>query len=226
VASRADWLTRREQIWTPHDPDRLCYGCGARPTGRFPDGSPQYLGHSHPVVTATAEQVERWAAQRPVVALDDDDVEQVEQHVDDVMAAAERHALANRWAFESADAERVSKRRGYAAELAVARHLGLPWRRVVYTGRRGVKPADVGENVEVRTWRGRGLFFPVKDGDPDSRLVVLADGDIPIFRLLGWAIIGPLKLKKYRHDDRHRHPYWRVPQRELALFPIPPGLAK
>lgn len=53
------WDPEREG-WSPLDPNRRCYTCGARPTHRYTDGSPGYRSCVHPPATATTEQMARW----------------------------------------------------------------------------------------------------------------------------------------------------------------------
>lgn len=223
------WTDRRDTEWSPHDPNRRCFGCGSLPVAKFPDGSPKYSCRPHPVIVASASDVARYAAQRPLVTLTEDMVDQARRHAARVQAAAKRNRQGDR--FAPAGDRLEQDVRAFAAELAVAEYLGLPWNDDVLSRaqlRRG-KQADVGENIEVRTWpetRRDGLFLPVRDGDKTDRVCVLAVGRVPAFTLIGWAIAGSVMTKAYRYDDRRHHPYWRVPIDALRLFPMPTDLIR
>jgi hypothetical protein len=111
----------------------------------------------------------------------------------------------------------------FCAELAVARYLGLPWNGDLLERpkMRRAKPADVGDDVEVRTWGGAGRYFPVRDGDPPDRRIVVVGGRQPAYLILGWIRAGDAMRPAWRFDDRRRSAYWRVPQSELR--PLQPA---
>lgn len=206
-------------LWDPRDPGRSCYTCGRPPDGRFPDGSPSYRC-SHPPVEASAAELARWAElalAHPEVVLGPDARAEVEAHIAEVAATVRRNGYGDR--FKPNRSQRSIDLDGYGAEKAVALHLDLPWNKVILDGPVRRKPADVGRNVEVRTWPNES-YCPVRDGDDPRFLVVLAVGHFPRFRLVAWGRIGDLMRPEWRYDDERKHPFWRVPTGAMNPFPL------
>lgn len=187
----------------------------------------------HPPGTTCAGGWGPWDGQpwevplRPVVTLSAEDIIEVEAHAEDVIATAKRLGLRNRWKYDSKAAELDGKKRGYGAEKAVSIYLGLPWRKIVFTRRDAPKLADVGDNVEVRIWGGRGVFCPVHDKDPDDRLIVFVyPARFPSYTLRGWLIARDGKRGAYRWTNPWGFTFWRVPGGLFRPFPIPEELVR
>lgn len=229
----APWGRQHPDRWHPDDPDRPCYTCGEAPSGHFSDGSPFYAcgrrgAVPHVAVEATPEELAAWSGKGTgdvLVTLTEEDLAEVAAHVERVLEAVARHGFRDR--FTPAETDRQLKLRTYAAEVAVARYLDLPWHPVVLTGRtrKSAKPSDVGGNVEVRTYPAP-THCPVRTGDRPDSIIVLVVGRPPTFRLVGWCVAGEVMVPEHWHEDKRDSPYWRVPASALRRFPIPPGLAR
>ena len=89
---------------------------------------------------------------------------------------------------------------GAAAELAASKYLRLVWN----FGCEGAKEeADLYPNVEVRTTRHLGGRLIVRPQDIDDRPYVLVVGELPTFRVVGWAYGHEAKREEPRADGSH-----------------------
>ena len=75
---------------------------------------------------------------------------------------------------------------GAAAEMAVAKYLGRYWRPLAERGRLSSVPADIGENVQVRSTRNPAGPLIVHPRDDDAHVFVLVITRPPCFDLIGW----------------------------------------
>jgi hypothetical protein len=122
--------------------------------------------------------------------LTSEDVEEVVDHAEAVVAFAEAEHLSDRRGYDpGGHAENVENTfNGFVAEKAVAAYLGEPWRKFV--GRGAGDLPDVGEDVEVK-WRSRSdwdlIVEPAKARAHREWSFVLARGVLPALYLSGWA---------------------------------------
>jgi len=68
-----------------------------------------------------------------------------------------------------------------AAELVVAKHLGVPWDPTE------VQSDGTAKVVGYHVRRLSGEFLLIYDSDPDEDIFIAARGDIPTFELAGWV---------------------------------------
>lgn len=102
-----------------------------------------------------------------------------------------------------------------AAELAVARYLGLYW--TAWARRPGDVKADVGEDVQVRRRGQPGWDLLLHEADHDEHRFVLVTGQMPDFALHGWIFGAEGKVPEFWGDpySTGRPCFW-VPQAALA----------
>jgi hypothetical protein len=98
---------------------------------------------------------------------------------------------------------------GIAAEIAVAKALGIPYR----PNLEGFKAPDVGE-LHVRQTAHRDGSLIIRPGDPDG-VYVLAIGQCPVFRIVGWIHSYDAKQPQYWRAPNGGPGAWFVPQRML-----------
>ena len=96
---------------------------------------------------------------------------------------------------------------GIAAEIAVAKALGKPYR----PNLNGFKAPDVGELHVRQTPHPKGCLI-IRPGDPDG-VYVLAIGQCPVFRIVGW--IHSYDAKQPRYWRAGGPGAWFVPQSTL-----------
>lgn len=96
---------------------------------------------------------------------------------------------------------------GIAAEIAVAKALGMPYR----PNLNGFKAPDVGELHVRQTPHPKGCLI-IRPGDPDG-VYVLAIGQCPVFRIVGW--IHSYDAKQPRYWRAGGPGAWFVPQSTL-----------
>lgn len=101
-----------------------------------------------------------------------------------------------------------------AAELAVARWLGLYW--TPWARRPAQVVADVGDRVQVRRRGPRGHHLLLHDRDPDEHVYVQVAGTIPTFTLVGWCVGRDAKDAEFWGDpySTGRPCFW-VPEDRL-----------
>lgn len=108
-------------------------------------------------------------------------------------------------------------RQGMAAELAVASYTGLPW------NEGDENRADVGNRIEVR--HTRVSHHPLRihpfDRTKATHAFVLAEGEAPYFRLIGWASGARAMSDSWKYGE-NLHPVirpfyggWTVPRHFL-----------
>jgi hypothetical protein len=104
---------------------------------------------------------------------------------------------------------------GIAAEIAVAKALGIPYR----PNLNGFKAPDVGD-LHVRwTTRSNGKLV-IRPGDPDG-IYVLVTGQCPTFTVMGWIHSYDAKQPCYWRWLRYNRA-WFIPQRVLIRRPLMP----
>jgi hypothetical protein len=98
---------------------------------------------------------------------------------------------------------------GIAAEIAVAKALGIPYRPKLD----GFKAPDV-EHLHVRQTAHRDGSLIIRPGDPDG-VYLLAVGQCPVFRIVGWIHSYDAKQPQYWRAPNGGPGAWFVPQRAL-----------
>lgn len=91
------------------------------------------------------------------------------------------------------------------AELAVARYLGIEWRKELVDDLR-LKPPDVGENIEVRWSPRRWGHLIGHPEDRDDWYMVSVRGELPEMAIIGWALASEVKQECYRNNPKARNP--------------------
>jgi hypothetical protein len=210
--------------WNALDPRRPCYTCGAAPSGSFNDGSPRY-SCSHPATTTSeiCEAIAEPFDPFPRIRLTPAEVERVRR-------LAEKTSVRG-WTgrFEPRGETRLDvDMRGFGAELAAARALGLKWSATVYSRSKArSKPPDLGEAIEVKhsKWSDGPLY--VYPNEPRDRIHVLVIGRIPEYRIAGWIRAGDARRPEFWHEPPEvRAAAWAVPQEALAGLPVPADFLK
>ena len=108
-----------------------------------------------------------------------------------------------------------------AAEIAVARQLGVYWSGGIFSGERA--EYDVGKSRQVRHTaypNGRLIIYP--EDNPDDK-VVLVTGKSPTYRIVGWLFAREAQQVGTEHEwwlkpDKKLSPSWWVPQDKLRAF--------
>jgi len=91
---------------------------------------------------------------------------------------------------------------GAAAEFAVSKALGLPWRYEVVDDLSDT-PVDVGDNVQVRWTKYDNGHLTIYPRDRNSDIFVLVTGRIPDFSLRGWIDgVEGKRIGRYGIDPR------------------------
>jgi len=151
-----------------------------------------------------------------IVGLSDADVERAKVEGNCRHANVEKHGFQTKWTdYNDAtpDADIANHSESAAAELAVAKVLGLPW-----SGEHGdqwIRTLDV-HPYDVRFTRLRtpGLIIRPRDVDRSPKTVfVSVTGAMPIFTLHGWA--RPVEVAMDRFAVRSKPAYWMMPIAEL-----------
>ena len=102
---------------------------------------------------------------------------------------------------------------GAAAELAVAKHLGMYWGGSVDTFK---NEADLGESIEVR-WRSKREWdLIVRPDDHDESLFVLVVGSCPVYTVVGAILGSEAKQEVWMQRHGGRPAAFFVPQKELS----------
>lgn len=99
-------------------------------------------------------------------------------------AHADRYGL-TRQCPATDEEQKTNTRLGFCGEIAVARHYGLPWHGG-WVGKKG--GPDVGFDWQIRTRSpnpAKQLY--VRAGDRPDHRYILVKGDIPEFKMYGWA---------------------------------------
>lgn len=122
---------------------------------------------------------------------------------------------------------------GVLGEMAVAKHLGIPW-----SGENPFDPTDVGP-YQVRTHRHEDSPLILQQyADPNDLYILVTlipnGRRMNLLNIVGWITVREARVSKYwtEPDWRHpeREPSWRVPQRDLhpmeTLPPWPPSSAQ
>ena len=107
---------------------------------------------------------------------------------------------------------------GAAAELAVARWLGIPWSKSVGTFHR---EADVGEDIDVRHTERHDGRLVLRRQDHPYRQFVLVTGTPPNMVLQGHCRAEEVMVPEFWCDPNGFGGAWFVPL--SRLIPIPPG---
>lgn len=101
---------------------------------------------------------------------------------------------------------------GCAAEMAVAKYLGVYW----YPGVNTFKAPDVGACIQVRSTPYRSGHLIIRDNDtvPQHRTVLVITQP-PYFKLVGWAFVGEVRRGERRPADDRGVAGWWFPQDRL-----------
>jgi hypothetical protein len=131
-------------------------------------------------------------------------------------STANPHTRVNKW---TNDYDRKREMQiAYGAEIAVARHLGLPWNGV----NNGKRKADVGENVEVRHTRSQFLIVRGNDREEDVAFLVKGEHLDRLF-LVGFLPVRMARVDAYKVENEQT---WFVPQGVLYQMMPQKGAVK
>jgi hypothetical protein len=114
---------------------------------------------------------------------------------------------------------------GAAAELAVAKTLGLYWDASIDTfGRPDIisEPHELEIEVKLNSGRADGdlMVLALSIIRPDT-IFILVVGMLPTFKVVGWARGEFVMHYSHRHTMKAGHENYIVPQALLNKFPIP-----
>lgn len=126
------------------------------------------------------------------------------------------HQRVNKWG-NMYDAKREMQI-AYGAEIAVARHLGLPWNGL----NNGKRKADVGENVEVRHTKSQYLIIRGNDRLEDVAFLVKGESLDRLF-LVGFYPVRMARQDAYKAANEET---WFVPQGDLYQMMPQKGAVK
>ena len=104
---------------------------------------------------------------------------------------------------------------GAAAELAVAKFLGIPWSRSVGTF---TSVGDVADDIDVRHTERAGGRLILREKDFPGRWVVFVTGSPPNLVLQGYIRAEDGMQPQWRANPHDWHPAWFLPA--SALLPI------
>jgi hypothetical protein len=119
-------------------------------------------------------------------------------------------ALARGWKDRVYESDWNVHVEGIAAEIAVAKALGIPYRPKL----NGFKAPDV-EHLHVRQTAHRDGSLIIRPGDPDG-IYVLVTGQCPTFTVMGWIHSSDAKRPQYWRAPDGGPGAWFVPQRKLS----------
>lgn len=105
---------------------------------------------------------------------------------------------------------------GAAAEIAVAKYLGVYWSCHIDT----FKAPDVA-GFQVRSTLYRDGHLIVRPNDPDGDIFVLVTGEAPRYCLAGALRGGDAKREEFVYQSEGEADCWRVPQHRLEDLPAP-----
>lgn len=174
------------------------------------------IGNRAPLTITVGGSPLRGEGEAGTVALTPEEMEAARQHAIRVNANAARHGWQHKYDLPD-ETHLDTQIRGFAAEMAVAKYLGVEWQGWLprEINSRVRKRADVA-GIEVRNSRYDGGKLAIYPNDPDDQPCLLVTGTGPVFRLVGWC-----------YPPEGRNPAWtatfgsfhyRVPQ--FALRPI------
>ena len=158
------------------------------------------------------------------VELTTGDLRQVEQHINALFAAKATSGLSVTKFRPTTGTIWDAYRRGYGAEVAVARWLDRPWKPLISKVRYSSEaiPPDVEPDIEVRSTQNAAnpiLHVGMKDV-LSRRFVLCLTDDGAVVHLLGWIwgdeahALGPL-MKREREDSAELYEAWAVPTDRL-----------
>jgi len=152
--------------------------------------------------------------------LTDEEVAEVDAHTRAIIKYNTEHGYKDNWAIGS-ESDYELKFRGYAAEKAMSRLTGLPWRKVMFgTGFKERKACDIGRRVEVRNIRQRGGSLAFKRKDDVGHVYLLTYGKPPDPILaLGW--LEGDELVTFPYLEPPRVPFAAHFAQQAALHPMP-----
>lgn len=122
-----------------------------------------------------------------------------------------KHALISDWATDI---------NGAAAEMAVAKHLGVYWNPRVANLQNG----DDYKALDVAGWQVRSTIYPsghliIRENDPDGQQYIFVVSTAPTFRLVGTFCSTDAKRDEFKYTDGQGFEYWRVPQERMLDLP-------
>lgn len=100
---------------------------------------------------------------------------------------------------------------GAAAEMAVAKYLGVYWGGSMET----FKAADISEKIQVRQTKYESGRLIVRSEDRDDHVYVLVTGTIPNLTIHGWIEGSEAKQDIYLDSPNDRPPAYFIPQSQL-----------
>lgn len=161
---------------------------------------------------------------QPQVALTDEEMEAARQHAIRVESNAARHGLRHKF-INPYETPTEWATRGYAAEMAVAKHIGVKWEGWLWdrsSSTKTVKKGDVA-GIEVRNAKRPDGYLYVYENDPDDRPVLLTTGTGPVFTLVGWLYAAEARRHGIFDITQSGKGQWRCPQawlRSIATLPV------
>lgn len=123
-----------------------------------------------------------------------------------------------------ADAEKAWQNsiEGAAAEMAVAKYLGVYWQPLAPDDDLRRLAADVGDRIQVRSTSRTDRCLIVHPSDCDDHLFYLVIWGAPRYTIIGWTTGREAKQPEFwKEDPPVRHPAFFVPQD--ALHPCVEG---
>lgn len=153
------------------------------------------------------------------------------EEIDHARGIAKRWFNAQQKAFGGRDRAGVTRRNyervllGVLGEMAVAKHLGIPW-----TGTSPFRTTDVGP-YQVRTHRNETSSLHLQQyADPEDLYILVTaipsgGRRITQLKICGWITVPEAQQRRYWFipTQSEREPCWRIPQRDLhPIEELPP----
>jgi hypothetical protein len=189
---------------------------------------------SHPTIFAPASESDpedrMWIPTSMMipVTLDGKESRETHAHADAVWKWDIEHGYVGKFDPGSDETEQIVNLRGFGAEMAAHKALGIPLRWEMHEAgyRQSMKTADLRARTDVKNPRYRRYRLWCDEGDKTYRRFdwsfLKVSGEMPTYLIEGWAYGYEIMIDEYWVERGMVRPAFFLPNNKLRPLPLPP----